>query len=264
MVRPALLAALVALSACGRPTPVVIDAATGLALVAIPAGRFVMGSPVTEAGRGDDESAHAVTLTRPFYLGRHEVTQEEWRRILGEDPAQHQGCDRCPIERVSFLDVGRFLAAVNARSRTFHYRLPTEAEWEYGCRAGTASAYGTGSAFGPEDANVDWSPGSQTEASDLTHGGTTAVESFHPNRWGLFDMEGNVWEWTADWYGPYPAEPVSDPTGPAEGDLRVIRGGSFFFDATSARCAGRYHHRPADLGFSLGVRPAADLVGSVR
>jgi sulfatase modifying factor 1 len=190
------------------------------------------------------------------------VTQDEWRRVGGATPANHQGCDRCPVERVSFLDVAQFLTAVNARSQAFRYRLPTEAEWEYACRAGTTSAYGTGSVLTPADANYDASPGSRTEASD--HGGTVPVESYHPNRWGLFDMEGNVWEWTADWYGPYPTASVSDPAGPAEGDLRVIRGGSFLFDAASARCAGRYHHRPQDLGPSLGVRLAADRVGSER
>jgi sulfatase modifying factor 1 len=264
LVRAALVSGLVLIAACARPASVVIDPATGFALVALPPGQFVMGSPAGEVGRSADESAHRVTLTRPFYLGQHEVTQDEWRQVLGVDPANHQGCGRCPIERVSFLDVAQFLAAVNERPGGFRYRLPTEAEWEYACRAGTTAAYGTGPALTPADANYDASPGSKTEASALSQGGTVPVESYHPNRWGVFDMEGNVWEWTADWYGPYPPGPVSDPTGPAEGELRVIRGGSFFFDAGSARCAGRYHHRPQDLGFSLGMRLAADRRGSAR
>jgi formylglycine-generating enzyme required for sulfatase activity len=226
-------------------------------LVSVNAGTFTMGSPASEFGRGADEVQHGVTLTTAFFLGQHEVTAAEWRHALGSSPSNHAGCDRCPVERVSFLDVARFLDAVNQQSTMFRYRLPTEAEWEYACRAGTTSSFAMGETLLPSQANFDSAFPYAGAPATPGRGETVPVESFKPNRWGLFDMEGNVWEWTADWYGPYPAGRATDPSGPSNGDLRVIRGGSFYFDANSARCAGRYTHRPQDSGFSLGVRVAA-------
>ena len=233
-----------------RPGPQSItDEASGIRLVWIPPGEFEMGSPPGEAGRQIDERLHRVRLTRGFWLGATEVTQGQWTRIMGRNPSRFSRCGPdCPVENVRWYDVRDFLARLNARSRG-GFRLPTEAEWEYACRAGSPAPYSTGSALPPAAARFD-------------RRSPVRVGSFAPNEWGLFDVHGNVWEWCADWYGPYagsePREPVLDPQGPPRGEKRVIRGGSFFFGADSCRCALRYTHRPGDRGFSLGFRIARD------
>jgi sulfatase modifying factor 1 len=153
--------------------------------------------------------------------------------------------------------VQQFLAALNTRSKQFHYRLPTEAEWEYACRAGTTTPFEFGATLTTAQANINGTNPPSFDPGKDNRGTTTPVGTFPANPWGLRDMEGNVWEWTADWYGSYPSASVTDPTGPASGEKRVIRGGSWAFWADSARCAARYTHAPVDLGFSLGVRVAA-------
>jgi formylglycine-generating enzyme required for sulfatase activity len=238
------------------PTRSVADPLTGMTFVEIPAGRFTMGSSSDEPQRGADEALHDVEITKPFLLSRFETTQQEWRTIMGTAPSHFAECGpRCPVENVTFFDVQQFLAKLNERSAsagstlTLRYRLPTEAEWEYACRAGTTAAYSTGDTLTSAKANY------KTKSP-------TPVGSFALNPWGLADMHGNVWEWTSDWYGAYrdtAAENI-DPHGPESGDKRVIRGGSWYFDADSARCALRYTHRPQDKGFSLGFRVAADRV----
>ena len=229
-------------------------------MVEIAAGRFTMGSPVAEAGRNADETRHEVTITRPFFLGRFEVTQQEWRTVMGTSPSHFADCgDTCPVENVSFADVQEFLSKLNASAiNDFVYRLPTEAEWEYACRAGTTTPFSTGANLTTDKANYNgtfpygaFAPGVFRQRP--MRGGTFAL-----NPWGLADMHGNVWEWTADWYRPYAPGAGRDPRGAPAGETRVIRGGSWFFDANSARCALRYTHRPVDRGFSLGFRVAAD------
>jgi formylglycine-generating enzyme required for sulfatase activity len=230
-----------------------------IALVEIPAGRFMMGSPLTEAERGSDEVEHEVTISRPFLMGRFEVTQQEWRDVMGTAPSHFADCGpTCPVERVSFPDVQDFVGRLNVRDRGFVYRLPTEAEWEYACRAGTGTPFSTGENLTTEQANYDGRFPYRSFAAGVFRGRPTPVGSFARNAWGLADMHGNVWEWTADWYGPYASGAAVDPRGAPSGDLRVIRGGSWTFDANSARCALRYTHRPIDRGFSLGFRIAAD------
>ncbi len=238
------------------PTRSVADPLTGMTFVELPPGRFTMGSASGEPRRGADETLHDVEITKPFFLSRFETTQQEWRAIMGAAPSHFSDCGpRCPVENVSYLDVQQFLAALNSRAGAatgdlrLSYRLPTEAEWEYACRAGTTGAYSTGETLTTAQANYK-------------SRGPTPVGSFGLNPWGLADMHGNVWEWTADWYAPYPETPAAniDPRGASSGDKRVIRGGSWFFDADSARCALRYTHRPQDKGFSLGFRVAADRV----
>ena len=212
--------------------------------VLVPAGSFLMGSPETEDGREAQERRHRVAIERPFYLGVHEVTQAEWVKVMAANPAQFAGCDRCPVERVSYHDVERFLDQLNHLSAWPGFRLPTEAEWEYACRAGGAHAYGERDAIDPRSANI-------------TGKRTRPVGSYRPNAWGLFDMSGNVWEWTSDNYAPYPGGTA--PDSPAfTPDRKVIRGGSWLFAADSARCALRYTHRPQDSGPSLGFRLAHD------
>jgi len=233
------------------PTRSIADPVSGMTFIEIPAGRFTMGSTSDEAGRQADETLHDVELTRPFLLSRFEVTQQEWRTMMGTAPSHFADCGpRCPVENVTFFDVQQFLAKLNERAAAgplLHYRLPTEAEWEYACRAATTGPYSTGEALTSAQANY--------------RGKSPApVGSYGLNPWGLADMHGNVWEWTADWYGPYEEHATAniDPRGPSSGEKRVIRGGSWYFDKDSARCGLRYTHAPKDKGFSLGFRVAAD------
>jgi sulfatase modifying factor 1 len=243
------------------PTPVVTDAASGITFVELPAGRFTMGSAASEAGRNPDETLHDVEITHAFLLGRFEVTQQEWRAAMGTSPSQNGNCPRCPVENVSFVDVEKFLAKLNANGRaTLRYRLQTEAEWEYGCRARTTGPFSTGENLTTTQANYNGKFPYASFPAGESRGKTLPVGSFEPNPWGLSDMHGNAWEWTADWYGPYPERTAFniDPSGERNGDKRVIRGGSYMFDANSARCALRYTHAPQDKGPSLGFRVAAD------
>ena len=244
------------------PIATATDPWTGMVLVELPPGRFTMGSASLETGRNDDEVLHDVEITRPFLLGQYEVTQQEWRTVMGGAPSQFTICGpRCPVESVSYVEVQTFLEKLNARTpQTLRYRLPTEAEWEYACRARTTGPFSTGENLTTAQANYNGrQPYGSFPAGEFRQKPTPAG-TFPLNPWGLADMHGNVWEWTSDWYGRY-SESASaniDPHSAASGERRVIRGGSWFFDANSARCALRYTHAPLDKGFSLGFRVAAD------
>jgi formylglycine-generating enzyme required for sulfatase activity len=250
------------------PLGTTTDPITGMTLVALPGGRFTMGSGSSETGRNADETLHDVEITRPFWLGRFEVTQQEWRTVMGSSPSHFNSCGpRCPVENVTFAEVEQFLAKLNERvtaersgDRPLTYRLPTEAEWEYACRAGTTGPFFTGENITTAEANYNGRFPYPSFAPGEFRQRPTPAGAFPPNAWGLSDMHGNVWEWTADWYGPYPEQGMAniDPRGAPSGDKRVIRGGSWYFDANSARCALRYTHAPQDRGFSLGFRVAAD------
>lgn len=231
------------------------DHVSGIELVLLPAGEFVMGTPDSERGREPQEVPHRVHLTQPFYLGVTEVTQRQWRAVMDTNPSHFTACGPdCPVERVNYFEVQEFLARLNARSGV-RFRLPTEAEWEYACRAGGTGAFGHRNTLGAADANIDGRfpygapPGAESA-------GTMTVGRFTPNPWGLVDMSGNVWEWTEDRHCPYAADVARDPVGQCESGHRVIRGGSWKFDGNSARCGLRYTHRPQDRGFSLGFRVA--------
>ena len=244
------------------PMATINDQWTGMTLVELPPGRFTMGSAAMEIGRNDDELLHDVEVTRPFLLGQNEVTQQEWRTVMGTTPAHFSSCGpRCPVENISYAEVQKFLEKLNAHPpQMLRYRLPTEAEWEYGCRARTTGPFSTGENLTTAQANYNGrQPYGSFPAGEFRQK-TTPTGSFPLNPWGLADMHGNVWEWTSDWYGPYGdgAAANIDPHGPASGEQRVIRGGSWFFDGNSARCALRYTHAPQDKGFSLGFRVAAD------
>jgi len=251
-------------------TPVgrIVDEWTGMSLIELPPGRFTMGSAPAEAGRNDDEALHDVEITRPFLIGQFEVTQQEWRTVMATSPSQFGSCGlRCPVESVTFLDVQQFLTKMNAhvapavaKAPSLRFRLPTEAEWEYACRARTTGPFSTGENLTTAQANYNGRfPYASFPAGDYRQK-PLPVGSFPLNPWGLGDMHGNVWEWTADWYGPYSESPAAnlDPRGPTSGEKRVIRGGSWYFDANSARCALRYTHAPQEKGFSLGFRVAAE------
>jgi formylglycine-generating enzyme required for sulfatase activity len=230
---------------------------SGTEFALIAPGTFRMGTPDDEQGREAVEVLRTVTISRGFYLGRHEVTQGQWRSIMGSNPSAFQDCGpRCPVEGVTWFDVQEFLSQLNARGGP-HYRLPTEAEWEYACRASGSEPFGHRATLSSRDANINGTypynaPQGTFRRTPLP------VGSFPANPWGLYDMSGNVWEWLQDPFCPYPDGPATDPVGTCESDRRVIRGGSWLFDGASARCGLRYTHRPQDKGYSLGFRLAMD------
>ena len=219
-------------------------------------GTFEMGSPLGEAKRRDSETPHTVTLSRGFYLGKHEVTQSQWEKVMGSNPSRYKGGNR-PVESVSWTEVTSFCNKLTASERAagrlpagMSYQLPTEAQWEYACRADTKTAFSFGDSLTSEQANISGGPGE-----------TVDVGKYPGNFWGFHDMHGNVFEWCADWYGAYPTGAVSDPVGPADGSYRVERGGSWYSAAYLARSAYRYGNEPANslnsLGFRLSLRPTS-------
>jgi formylglycine-generating enzyme required for sulfatase activity len=215
----------------------------GMKFVLIPAGELQMGSA---NGFEDEKPVHTVRISQAFYLGKHEVTQAQWQAVMGSNPSQFAGDPQRPVERVSWDDVQAFVQKLNAREGGAQYRLPTEAEWEYAARAGSQTAY----SFGDDAAQLG-----QYAWYDKNAGGTThPVGQLQPNAWGLYDMHGNVWEWVQDWYGAYPAAAAVDPAGPAAGSYRVIRGGSWFYDAGGCRSAFRHRVDPGCRDDFLGLR----------
>lgn len=237
-----------------------IEPSTGMRFVRIHAGNFMMGTPESEIQRQSDETLHRVMIANDFFLGTTEVTQRQWQAVMGSNPAQFPKCGPdCPIESISYDDISRFIKELSNRSKGVVFRLPTEAEWEYACRAGTTTPFATGENLTTDQANYDGRYPYSNYEKGLFRKQPSPVASFAPNRWGLYDMEGNVWEWCDDWYGPYPTDASTDPKGPATGDRKVIRGGSWTFGADSARCGLRYTHAPQDSGFSLGFRLVVEL-----
>ncbi len=223
-------------------------------MVYIKPGTFIMGSPSEEPERDDDETQHMVTLTQGFYMGVTEVTQAQWEKVMGNNPSHHKDCDDCPVEEVSWQDCQKFIKKLNRIEGTGKYRLPTEAEWEYACRAGTTTPFDAGRCLLMDQANYDGKhplPGCQ---KGLYRGRTVPVASFAPNAWGLFDMHGNVWEWCQDWYGDYPSGHARDPEGPSSGSYRVFRGGSWNCYARGCRSASRSRYIPAYRGSDIGFR----------
>jgi formylglycine-generating enzyme required for sulfatase activity len=253
------IALALAIVGCARAPlpPTFRDHVSGIEFVLIPAGEFTMGSTPDTFGRELQETPHHVTLSRSFYLGRTETTQAQWQAVMGTNPSYFAACGpSCPVERVTYADVEAFIGRLNQAAGP-RYRLPTEAEWEFACRAGGDSTFGSRDTLGSGDANID---GRFPYKAALTQesAGTVPVGRFPANAWGLVDMSGNVWEWVQDRHCPYPEGSATDPVGSCSSPHRVIRGGSWKFDGNSARCALRYTHRPQDLGFSLGFRVARD------
>lgn len=228
---------------------------TGMEFAWVPPGRYRIGSPPAEPGREAQEVRHEVRLTRGYWIGRREVTQREWTTVLPGEGGEFARADpQAPVENVDWYAAQRFAKRLTERSAGERFRLPTEAEWEIACRAGSETAYATGAWLTSEQANYDGRYPLPGQPPGRFLGRTAAAGTFPPNGWGLFDLHGNVWEWTADDHCPYPASEVVDPLGVCASGVKVIRGGSWLFNADSARCAVRYTHAPRDRGPSLGLR----------
>jgi len=210
-------------------------------------GIFMMGSPKDEKGRDSNEIHHQVTLTKGFYMQTTQVTQKQWKALKGNNPSNFNGCEESPVEQVSWDDVQDFIKKLNSKEGSDKYRLPTEAEWEYACRAGSNTIY----CFGNDKNRLKEYAWYDKNAENETH----PVGQLNPNDWGLYDMHGNVWEWCSDWFGDYPASPVSEPAGPISGKRRVLRGGSWDHNEYYCRSANRegeyFESRYSNYGFRL-------------
>lgn len=238
--------------------PKEITNSIGMKLVLIPKGKFMMGSPESEQGRNENENQHEVTISKDYHLGAYEVTQAQHEKVMGKNPSHLQraivGNENAdlPVEQVSWDDAVEFcrkLSELPEEKRTGRvYRLPTEAEWEYACRAGSNTAY-----------SFDDEEGLLPEYGWFNRNSSSRIFSvglLEPNAWGLYDMHGNVWEWCSDRYGKYPKGAVRDPTGPKVGSIRVSRGGSWDFGAASCRSAFRNGTGPSNRFDNGGFRVA--------
>ncbi len=244
----------------------------GMKFVLVPAGSFTMGSPSSEPHRGADEVQHKVAISRPFYLGVYEVTQGQYEKVMGARPSFFSttgtGKERVgkadtsgfPVENVSWNDAVAFckklgeMPAEKEAGRS--YRLPTEAEWEYACRAGGPEATHFGEQMDANQANFNGLSPYNTTTGGPFFRRTLRVGSYQPNAWGLYDMHGNVQEWCADWYAAdyYARSPKADPAGPAEGTERVLRGGAWVHSGKACRSAVRNKHDPGAATYSFGFR----------
>jgi formylglycine-generating enzyme required for sulfatase activity len=222
-------------------TNYIVKSALNMELIWCPPGGYV---------RGEGDSAHQVILTKGFYLGKFEVTQEQYEKVMGKNPSQFKG-DKLPVEHIPWKDAVAFCEALTKKERIprgWEFALPTEAQWEYACRAGTTTVYSWGDNITPQFANYGESGLSKT----------VEVGSYSANPWGFFDMHGNLWEWTADWHGAYPRSSVVDPRGPNDGSARVYRGGSWSAPGSLLRSAHRGTYSPSNrlkiFGFRVGFQ----------
>lgn len=212
----------------------------GMEFKLIRTGSFLMGSPADEKDRNSDEGIHLVEIKDPFYLGIYEVTQAQWRAVMGNNPSCFKGDDR-PVEQVSWNDVSVFIRKLNAREATDKYRLPKEAEWEYACRSGTNSPFSFGNCLSTKEANYNGNYPYQGCLKGEYLGKTLPVGSLRVNAFGLYDMHGNVGEWCQDRYDKYYyfSSPSHDSRGPATGANRVIRGCGWYLPSYLCRSAHR-------------------------
>ena len=237
----------------------------GMKLVLIPAGTFLMGSPASEADRSDREGPqHEVAITRPFCLGVHLVTQQQYKKVMGKNPSHFTsargGGPSHPVEQVSWQDVIEFCRKLSEKPEEARlgrvYRLPTEAEWEYACRGGSTSSmpFHFGDSLSSAQANCygSYPYGGASKGQYLQR--TTAVGSYNPNAFGLFDMHGNVWEWCGDWFADYPRQSLKDPPGPPSGTHRVLHGGSWCHYGPVCRSAYRLSNDPGVRNNHFGFR----------
>jgi len=248
-------------------------------MVLIKAGTFTMGSPTNEVDRiVDRETQHQVTLTYNFYMGKYEVTQAEYQSLMGKNPSKFNTCSNCPVELVTWWDAIKYCNALSKKeglsvaynestgelldasgrvttdiTKVKGYRLPTDAEWEYSCRAGTNTPFNTGNNLTTSQANYDGNYPYNGNTKGEYRQKTTSVGSFSPNTWGLYDMHGNVWEWCNDWYVAS-LSTSTNPIGASSGTYRVYRGGSWRSDARYCRSAYRNGNTPTLSDYGLGLR----------
>ena len=232
------------------------DPLTGMEFILIRGGCFQMGS---NSGDSNEKPVHTVCLNH-FFIGKYEVTQRQWKAVMGNNPSHFKNCgDNCPVEQVSWKDCQKFIEKLNQREGTDKYRLSTEAEWEYACRAGTSTPLYTGNCISTDQANYNGNYPMQGCSKGRSRGKTVKVGSFSPNSLGLYDMHGNVWEWCRDRYSNYPsAGHITDPEGTSIGQERVMRGGSWSGDARSMRSANRSRNYPDYGGSYSGFRVVRD------
>ncbi len=235
-----------------------------LDMIWIERGSFTMGSPNNELGRiifVSGENQHPVTLTKSYWLGKYEVTQAQYKAVMNSTPSEFKGTD-LPVEKVSWYDAKEFCEKLTEIEKSagrlpegYEYTLPTEAQWEYACRAGTMTALNSGKNLTSDKKchNLDELAWYESNSNSTTH----PVGQKKPNAWGLYDMHGNVWEWCLDWHGDYPTMPVNDPRGPMKGSDRVLRGGSWMNGSNACRSAMRvYYCPPSETGYHIGFRIA--------
>ncbi|MGC9977235.1 MAG: formylglycine-generating enzyme family protein [Syntrophales bacterium] len=210
--------------------------------VLIPGGTLMMG----------DTIQHQVVISKPYYMQVTEVTQGQWRKVMGNNPSLFSACgDNCPVENISWVDVQEFIGRLNQKEGINKYRLPTEAEWEFACRAGLSSK-GTPGVKKDEFGDYAWY---DANSDRKTH--PVAVKK--PNAWGLYDMHGNVLEWCQDWYDDYPEVKVKDPKGPSSGQHKVLRGGSWLGSVATSQCTFRSEDYAVVRSNDIGFRLARDL-----
>jgi formylglycine-generating enzyme required for sulfatase activity len=244
-----MLAILFASQPVNAATNKIVNSTAGMEFSPVPAGCFQMGDN-SDNSEDDEKPVHEVCLDA-FAIGTFEVTQLQWKKVMGNNPSQFKDCgDNCPVESVSWIDVQTFISKLNKQSGSA-YRLPTEAEWEYAARSGGKQETFSG---GNDPNKVSWNEGN---SGQTTH----PVGKKAPNGLGIYDMSGNVWEWTADWYAEdfYGKSPKQNPAGPASGKFRVNRGGSWYIEADNVRTTIRSSSEPTRFTSNIGFRLAAPI-----
>ena len=229
----------------------------GMQFVWISPGTFLMGSPKEEKEREPDETQHQVTLTRGFYMGVHLVTQDQWQGVMGDNPSKFLGKflgeKNLPVDNVSWDDCQVFVKKLREKDKK-PYRLPTEAEWEYSCRAGTRTPFYFGETLSTDQVNYDGSFVYGNGIKGVYRKRTTPVGILPANAWGLFDMHGNLAEWCQDWFEDFQPNHAVDPQGPENGSDRIARGGSWYFTPATCRSARRLRYPPGGKDEYSGVR----------
>jgi len=243
----------------------------GMKLALVEAGKFKMGSPSSEKERGNDERMHRVKLTQPFYLGVNEITQGQWQEVMNSEPWKgktfvEEGSDY-PATHVDWNEAVKFCAELTKMERAAgrigdsqQYRLPTEAEWEYACRAGSTTCF----SFGDDPAKLGRYAWNNENTYDRDERYAHRVGLKKPNAWGLYDMHCNVWEWCSDWYGDYPDGRAKDPLGATAGSYRVIRGGGWLDYPPNARSANRFKSAPDHSSSKIGLRVVLSRIPGTR
>lgn len=255
-------------TAAGESLRLILPGNVAMEYVWCPPGTFTMGSPNDELGQGDwDGPQHAVTLAHGFWMARFPTTQRQYVALVGSNPSGHQG-DALPVEQVDWPTAVAFCEKVNARLGSalpegFRCSLPTEAQWEYACRAGTTGPLNSGRELTSDCeacANLNALAWCEANSDERTH----AVGKKRPNAWGLYDMHGNVWEWCRDWFDDYAEQSQTDPTGPKSGASKVGRGGSWDDCPGECRSAYRSQFEPNSAYPDLGFRPVLTFVEPAR